>query len=289
VTTAPGLPAGRAIELPGRGTTFVREVEGPPGAPVVILLHGLAATASLNWFPVFRPLGSEYRVIAPDHRGHGRGIRDGRPFRLADAADDVAALADVLGIERFVPVGYSMGGPIAQLLWHNHRDRVEGLVFCATSRNFRGHPRDRLMFASLPLAALALRVPGAPRAWSNGELILGERLAGPPFKEWAQRELRRHDPSAIIEAAAEIGRFSSHDWIEQVDVPTAVIVHTRDQLVPVRRQWKLAEAIRGAQTFVVDGDHFVVARHPRRFVSVLREAVDSVEARIDASRRRASA
>jgi len=46
----PFLATGRAVTLPGRGTTFVREVAGPPGAPTVMLLHGWTATAGLNWF-----------------------------------------------------------------------------------------------------------------------------------------------------------------------------------------------------------------------------------------------
>lgn len=279
----PRLPKGRAVELPGRGTTYIREVAGPPGAPVVFLLHGLAATAGLNWFPVFGPLGRRYRVVAMDHRGHGRGLRSPDPFRLVDVADDVAALADVLRIPRFVAVGYSMGGPIAQLLWHRHRDKVQGLVLCATSRNFRGHPRDRLMFATLPLATFAVRLPWAPTVWQGGERLVGDRLGGPPFKSWAQEELRRHDRDAIIGAAAEIGRFSSHEWIGDIDVPTSVIVHTRDQLVPARRQWKLAHSIPGAQIYVVEGDHFVIASEPKKFVPVLLDAVESVVDRTRAS------
>jgi pimeloyl-ACP methyl ester carboxylesterase len=272
----PKLPRGTRIVLPGRGTTYVREVPGPPGAPAVVFLHGLAATAALNWFPAFGPLGAHYRVIALDHRGHGRGIRDGLRFRLSDAADDVAALADVLGIDRCIPVGYSMGGPIAQLLWKQHRDRVEGLVLCATSRNFRGHPRDQLLYGGLPLAALALRLPGTAPMWRTGERLLGERFGGPPFVHWAQEELRRHDVPSIVAAAGEIGRFSSHRWVHEIDVPTSVLVHTRDQLVPARRQRKLAGSIPGAETFLVDGDHFVCARHPERFVPVLGEAIASV-------------
>jgi pimeloyl-ACP methyl ester carboxylesterase len=271
------------VELPGRGTTFVREVAGPPGAPVLFLLHGLAATAALNWFPTFGPLGRTYRVVALDHRGHGRGIRDGLRFRLTDCSDDVAALADVLGIERFIPVGYSMGGPIAQLLWRDHRDRVDGLVLCATSRNFRGHPRDQLMYAGLPFGALTLRLPGAALAWRTGERLLGERFGGPPFQHWAQQELRRHDVPSIVAAAAEIGRFSSHEWVHEIDVPTSVLVHLHDQLVPARRQRKLAASIRGAEVFEVDGDHFVVAREPKKFVPVLREAAGSVVRRVEAA------
>jgi pimeloyl-ACP methyl ester carboxylesterase len=271
--------------LPGRGTTFVREVPGPPGAPVVVLLHGLAATAALNWFPAFGPLGRQYRVVALDHRGHGRGIRDGLRFRLSDAADDVAALADVLGVDRFIPVGYSMGGPIAQLLWKQHRDRVEGLVLCATSRNFRGHPREQLMYAWLPLAALALRLPGSASVWRNGERLLGEQLGGPPFEHWAQRELRRHDVPSIVAAAGEVGRFSSHEWVHEIDVPTSVLVHAHDQLVPARRQRKLAASIPGAEMFLVDGDHFVCARHPERFVPVLADAIASVVRRAEGAGR----
>ena len=136
------IPMGRRVELPGRGTTFVREVEGPPGAPTLILLHGWIASGGINWFQVFEPLGRQFRVIAPDLRGHGRGLRTNRRFRLADCADDVAALMDVLGIDEAIMVGYSMGGPVAQLLWHRHRDKVAGLVLCATSATFRGTPRE---------------------------------------------------------------------------------------------------------------------------------------------------
>ena len=102
----------------------MRELPGPPGAPVVILLHGWTATADLNFFTCYSALGEHFRVVALDHRGHGRGIRSSRPFRLSDCADDVAALADVLGIATFIPVGYSMGGTIAQLMWKRQIGRA---------------------------------------------------------------------------------------------------------------------------------------------------------------------
>jgi 3-oxoadipate enol-lactonase len=94
----------------------VREAPGPPGAPTILLLHGLAATADLNWFRAFAPTAEHFRVVSIDHRDHGRGIRSREAFRLSACADDAVALADQLGIETFIPVGYSMGGPIAQLV-----------------------------------------------------------------------------------------------------------------------------------------------------------------------------
>src|SRR5687768_2150979 len=89
----PMLPEGRYVWLPGRGRTFVRELAGPPGAPVVMLLHGWSATADLNWFTCFEALARHFRVLALDHRGHGRGLRTAAPFRLEHCADDVATLA----------------------------------------------------------------------------------------------------------------------------------------------------------------------------------------------------
>jgi pimeloyl-ACP methyl ester carboxylesterase len=55
------VPPGRFVDLPGRGTTFIREAPGPVGAPTVVLLHGLGATGGLNWLWCFEPLSSRYR------------------------------------------------------------------------------------------------------------------------------------------------------------------------------------------------------------------------------------
>ena len=78
--------------LPGRGTTFFRRIEGPPGAPTVMLLHGWTASGGMNYFKAFDELSKHFSIVAPDLRGHGRGIRSWRRFRLADCADDTAAL-----------------------------------------------------------------------------------------------------------------------------------------------------------------------------------------------------
>jgi 3-oxoadipate enol-lactonase len=281
VVYSPGvdLPTGTALTLPGRGRTFVREVPGPPGTPTLVLLHGLGATAAVNWFACFEELGRHYRVLALDHRGHGQGIRPGlRGFRLKDCADDVAALGDLLGVERMVAVGYSMGGPIAQLLWRQHPTRVAGLVLCATARSFRGAGRAQLMLdTSLTTAAAAMRLaPGAVRrqvlrAGLNRRLaaqgVLPEDIAA-----FLAAELGGHDPAALIEATRELGRFSSGPWLGSVTVPTAVVVTTLDGVVPPDRQERLAESIPGARVFRVAGDHGVCATDAPSFVPVLLDA-----------------
>jgi 3-oxoadipate enol-lactonase len=282
------LPPGRPVHLPGRGTTFAYEELGPPGAPTLILAHGLGASGALNWFPAFGPLSDRFRVVAIDLRGHGRGIPCEGRFRISDCADDVVALADVLGIDRFVAVGYSLGGPVAQLAWRRHRDRVAGLVLCATSRNFGGRIEERLFFVSLWAALAALdttRFLPFPRAafpHSDGEADgrPAPLLNGVRMPRWALDEFRRCRPETMLRAMSALGRFSSHDWIAEIDVPTAVVVTTRDHLVSPARQRKLARAIRGATVHPARSDHGACVIGANRFVPALVEACTSVVDRI---------
>jgi pimeloyl-ACP methyl ester carboxylesterase len=249
----------------------------------VLLLHGLGATAALNWFAVFAPLGARYRVVAVDHRGHGRGIHSWRAFRLADCADDAAALLEVLGIERAIAVGYSMGGPIAQLLWHRHPERVQGLVLCATSRDFRGRAEPRMLDRVMPpviggLALASRLVPGPVRRRAIRRVLSG-RVRDPDVLPWIASEIEGHDPGAIIQAGRALSHFSSREWIGKVDVPAAVVVMEQDGMVPPSRQRKLAAAIPGATVHSVDGDHGACAYRPRQFTTALLEACASVVAR----------
>jgi pimeloyl-ACP methyl ester carboxylesterase len=256
----PPIPLGRRIELPGRGTTFVREVEGPPGAPTVLLLHGLIASGGLNWFQAFEPLSKHFRVIAPDHRGHGRGIRAWSRFRLADCADDMAALLDVLEIDQVIAAGYSMGGPISQLLWHRHPDKVAGLVQCATSTRFVPGVRERLVMVtamsalagSTRVGQLATRVPLRP---IQSMIPTAVRARPDNLTRWAAAEMRRHDPRVVAEALAAIGNYDSRRWLKYVDVPTSVLVTGNDRAVPPHEQLRLLVSIPHADVVQVDEGH----------------------------------
>lgn len=285
------LPPGKMVDLPGRGRTFVFDVPGPPGAPTLILLHALGCTAYLSWFPSVAELSKHYRVVSFDQRWHGHGIRC-EHFSLADCADDVAAVADALGIDRFTVVGYSMGGAIAQLVWRRHKARVEGLVLCATARNFRGTAKEKLWY-------LLLR--GAMTRWGARvhERVdrYAERLVGDPValsaeemqvSRWAMQEFRSTSAWCFLGVVDEIGRFDSSAWIGRVNVPTSVVVADHDMFIPTRRQRRLAAAIPGAMVYDVPGSHAVMVLGADRFVPVLVEACRSVTRRIT-DRQRASA
>jgi 3-oxoadipate enol-lactonase len=287
----PGLPPARIENVAEIGELFFRDSDptGPADRPVLVLLHGWMYPADTNWFPAYGPLSEVGRVIAPDHRGHGRGLRASTPFRLTDAADDVAALLRHLGAPPAVLVGYSMGGPIAQLVRRRHPDVVRGLVLCATSATFNVTPRDRWTWRTMGLLQLLLRL--VPRHW--WERVLTWQAEGAPLRvtrmlnsetppevrsllPWMVGELDRGSAEDVAEAGRELSRFDARDWIGALDVPTAVVVTSRDVLVPPDNQRDLARRIPGAAVYEVPLDHDAAVAHADVFVPALRKAVEHV-------------
>ena len=269
------LPPGRLIDIPSRGQTFIREIEGPDNAPTLILLHGWTATADLNWFTCFEELGKHFNVVALDHRGHGQGIRSRSSFRLDDCADDVVALADVLGINTFIPVGYSMGGIIAQLIWKQHEHRVNGLVLCSTAPIFAKSREERLGFLGLTgLATIARFTPTQTVDWITEQVYLQRKAEG--MDQWALEEMSGHDWRQILEAGKEIGSFNSLKWLSSVDVPTSVVITTQDQVIPPERQQRLLDLLKDVDVHLVDGGHNAIYTEQRTYVPKLVAACASV-------------
>ncbi len=270
------IPPGRRLELPGRGTTFIREIAGPPGATPLLLHHGWGATGGLNWYRTFDRL-ADFRVIAPDVRGHGRGLRTRRVFRLADCADDSAATLLELQAAPAIVAGYSMGGPISQLLWRRHRDLVGGLVLCATSAGFFPGTRERMVMqgamtalaGTLRVGTIASRIPFQVRPLRRSRHV--------SLPAWAQAEFRRHDLRMVAEAGHSIGTYHA-PWIKEIDVPTVVVVTTNDHLVDPEQQYALAEAIPHARVIEIESNHLACAE--AEFVEPFVEACRWVNARM---------
>ena len=78
--------------------------------------------------------------------------------------------------------------------------------------------------------------------------------------------------------ACAVAEFTSHKWIGDVDVPVSVLVTTRDTIVPMARQLRLADAIPHATVVTVEGDHGVFVESPKLFAQKIVEACQAVKA-----------
>ncbi len=267
------MPPARTVQVPGRGEFFLRDSGG--SGPPVMLLHGWIASADLNWCGAYAALiDAGYRVLAIDHRGHGRGLRPLTPFRLVDCAADAAAVVRELGLAPATFAGYSMGGAIAQLVGRDHPDALRGLVLSGTAQHWQD-PQSQRIFKMM--GAFGLMLSTAPR----GTWRRGFKQIGLPMNQqtvWLQSELLRHSARDIAEAGRELGRFDSRPWLGSVTTPTAVVVTTRDSAVPPSKQHELATAA-SAQVFDAPVNHLEIVSRFQDYNPALLQAIAAVGGR----------
>jgi pimeloyl-ACP methyl ester carboxylesterase len=277
----PPVPPGRIELVPGRGEVFLRQAPGPRGVPPVLLLHGWTATADLNWWRAYEAVAAIAPLVALDHRGHGRGMRSEERFTLEAAVDDAAGLIEHLGLGPVVACGYSMGGPIAMLLWQRHPHLVAGLVLEATALEWRASLRERLVWKTMGFLEYVLRL-GPSRGIVERALreAIDQAPDLAPHRPWLKAELDRGDPRDLADAGRALGGYDARGFAAEVDVPTAVVVTTKDRLVRPQKQHDLAAAIPGATTFLLAGDHDASLVSPQEFASVTVAALTQVLGRV---------
>jgi 3-oxoadipate enol-lactonase len=278
------FPPARTVVVPDRGEFFLRDTGlGDPDPstqrPVVFMLHGWVGSADLNFGGLYDEVtAAGYRVIAIDHRGHGRGMRSLVPFRLRDCADDAAAVIRTLGIGPAIVYGYSMGGAIAQLVARDHPDVVAGLVLSGTAQHWQ-EDELRRAWKAMPFVGLGLAVaPG--RGWRVALKRAG--LTSGPGVSWLRSEMMRHSARDIARAGRELGRFDSRPWLRPLTFPTAVVLTSADDAVAPAKQRELAAALQ-AHVFEAPVRHLDVgalagAEPTAAYNSALLAALDCVRA-----------
>lgn len=218
------------------GTRIAYDLHGPAGAPPIVLLHGMgAASSGSSWDPVVADLGRDHRLVVPDLRGHGDSDRPGG-YTLAEMADDVARLVDMLGIARATVVGHSLGGLVAVNLALARPDLVGALVV-------EDSP------------------PPRPAHWPPVDVTPPHRPGGPvsydhDVRPAILREVDRRDP----EWARRLG---------EITVQTLVVGGTRSE-IPQRRLARMAARFVNGRMETVDAGHTIHAEAPQEFLAVLR-------------------
>lgn len=267
-------PQDHPLLVPGRtvfvGDTeyLVREMGSGQGVPI-LLIHGLAGASLTEWYQVAPKLAVERWVIMVDNRGHGLSARATRRFEIENVADELAGVLDEMGVGLVDVVGYSFGGTVAQSLAHRHPGRVRKLVLLAT---FATHTdRDRWMRrVGTVLWQGWERVTGTGTPEIRGGYLIATGAIDKRHRRWIWEENQRRDLESGARATFAMLRFDSTGWVGRLDVPTLVVVPTRDFLVPPAWQYQLAGLIPGAEIVeIADAGHEIVWSHPERVAGEL--------------------
>jgi pimeloyl-ACP methyl ester carboxylesterase len=262
-----GLPLSLSIARAGAsGAPGASGVSGPSRR--ILLVHGFTGAKEdfTEWLAPLAELGWE--AAAVDLRGHGASAKpEGLDrYGLDVMADDVAAVADALGWDRFTLLGHSMGGMVAQCLALSPAGpRLDGLVLMDT-----GHgPVERIdrrlaemacavvesggMTALLEVSAALAASGDLPLSTPAQRRVLAER---PGQEEFNTRKMLAMAPDAYRSLAMTM--FDQPDRLERLrtlDLPVLVLVGEQDGPFRAHSE-RLATAIRGAVHVVVpDAGH----------------------------------
>jgi pimeloyl-ACP methyl ester carboxylesterase len=207
--------------------------DGAAAEPPLLLLHGFFGAAS-DWTPHLARLGGG-RIVVPDLRGHGRSTGPAGAFSHREAADDVLALLDALGIERCRGVGLSGGANTFLHLATRAPERIESMVLVSATTHFpaaaRAIQRDFSLEMLGPDEAARLRIRHV-----RGEPQIAALLAQ------ARGFADSHDDLCFT--AADLGRIRAR---------TLVVSGDRDPLYPVEIGVELYRGIPDAALWVVPG------------------------------------
>jgi len=231
--------------------------------PALLLLHGIGSS-SRSFRHQLADLADAYTVIAWDAPGYGRSEDPPNAPTMADNADAAARLLDQLEIEQAHVLGVSMGGVIAQLLYHRHPERVLSLILADTTPGGSSPERLQQRLNGIdhlgPRRLAEQRAPQLVRADAPPELI--SELAN------IMAEVR---PAGYRNAAIALASTDLTELLPRIAVPTLVIHGEEDTVVPLATGRGLAQAIPGARLHIVErAGHVSNQEQPTAFNAAVR-------------------
>ena len=210
----------------------------------VILLHGGLGNSG-NWgYQVPALLGSGYRAVLIDSRGHGRSTRDARPYTYEQMAFDVLAVMDVLQIKKAGLVGWSDGACTALVLASNAPERAAGVFFFGCNMD----PSGAKEFVFTPVIGRCLN-----RHKKDYAALSATPDQFEPFFE-AVGLMQRTQPN-----------YSADD-LAKIRVPVAIVQSEFDEFIKREHAEYLARSIPDAEFIPLPGvSHFAPLQRPGQF------------------------
>lgn len=294
------LPPGRAVTVRAKdGVRLHAEIFGPEDGYPIVLAHGITCAIRV-WAHQITDLSRDYRVIAFDHRGHGRSAVPPRRggYSLDHLAGDLDSVLDatLAPQERAVIAGHSMGG-IAITSWaERYAERVaekaDGVALINTTT---GDLLRNVQFLSVPAQLANARVLAAGTLLKTfGAAPLVKAIDRPNRRFVSMMAVGRDADPAIAEFVYELFTSTSaagrggwartlvehlgpqHIGLKNLVVPTLVIGSEKDRLLPMVSSRRIAREVPNLAQFVeLSGGHCAILERPQEVNEQLRSLIES--------------
>ena len=244
----------------------VRYEDSGSGA-AVFLTHGYAATGRM-WEPQRKALNDAgYRLITWDMRGHGGTDSPDDPAQYSEAltVEDMTAILDMLGVERAVVGGLSLGGYMSLAFYLAHPERVRALVLCDTGPGYR-NPEGRAVWnRRAEKQALNFEQNGLEAASQSAEVraTLKDHRSAMGLAHSGRGMLAQFD-SRVIDSLAEIR------------VPGLIIIGEKDERFMAGSQYMGNKIPHSRLEIIPDAGHASNMAQPEAFNRVLLEFLVSL-------------
>lgn len=225
----------------------------------LVFIHGAGGDSKLFHYQL-AAFGKERKIIAPDLPGHGRSQCDYLPS-LEDYAAAIEEICGKEGITDIIPVGHSMGGPVALELFRRGKISIRGFVFISTG-------------AVLPVSPVVFDL--IERDFNSFCEFLVRFTYGKStpdqIKNLSLKELRSTGRNVIENDFRICSRADGRNLLPSIKVPVLVMVNKDDKMVPPGTAGELNEGIAGSRMIVLPGDGHVPQLDNHEHVnSIIRE------------------
>jgi proline iminopeptidase len=263
------------------------------GMPLLVL-HGGPGSDHSYFLPAFAPLARNFRLIFIDQRGSGRSERLADPgqYTLDKMVADVECVRRHLGLRRFVLLGHSFGGILAQAYAARHPNRLAGLVLAGTASRAKDIDRDfrdllRRTPTKLRQRVAALEARGIYR--TDGSYVPAyatatARVLAPVSYAHTSRQQRRREMPLGLDVLREMwgdrsdfvihGNLKGFDFsgsLARLRTPSLVIIGDRDIVSPASAERSRSILRRATLVIMAEAAHMMFVDDRRRFLSLLED------------------
>jgi 3-oxoadipate enol-lactonase len=242
-------------------------LEGPPGAPTVVLSNSLGSTRAM-WDRAVNELAEHFTVVRYDTRGHGDTPVEAGPTTIDVLADDVVELLEHLGIERAHLVGLSLGGTTMLRLAAREPSRVDRVVALCTAAQFPPPSAWIGRAAQVRAEGTSSVAPAVVARWYSPAFLASE-----PDRVAAAEEMVAATPAEGYAACCEaLALVDLRPDLVHIEAPVLAIAGADDPATPPAWLEVIAEGVRDGRLLVVpESAHLAVDEQPE---TVTRAIID---------------
>ena len=231
------------------GVRIYYETHGNREDTPVVLLHGLGADHSMWNLQIQKYQQMNLFLIVPDVRGHGRSSRVDT-FGIKDAARDLAAILESMNLKKVSIAGVSMGGLVAQRFAIDFPEKVERLVIVdsfSSNSDWRVRFNGRLAMLLTKLFSKVILIKIIDSAYQGS----GEEMQN--IRKYFREQILSQDMDQIINARRAVNRFDVLDELENIRLPTLVLVGDHHGKIAIKMAEETAKGIKNARFTVLEG------------------------------------